>query len=295
MLVNIITEKPGWITHRMARELSLGFKQCSLVFGLKAKFRFLMNFKQVKNSNLPDQIDYYLPYYLMPKKVSQNVINVVCVTHLELTSDFKRRGLENCLKNADFFVTVSAFTANQLLDYGVDKNKIQIINYGVDTLYKPYFNILLVGAAGKRKGLNFLKELMNFFSEDESIRWLSASETGWGIDTLGLNATDLRIAYAWADILIVTSDLEGAHTGTLEALYSGLKVLSRPVGWAANELSDFVETYETVSAMANRIRKLQVEKKRVIYPRYDDLDSRGFSYENWRNEHKLLFANLTQL
>ena len=292
MVVNIITERPGWITHRMALELSSGLEQSTLVFGLKAKLRFLMNFKKVSFSNLPQQIDYYLPYYLMPNKNKKNAINVVCVTHLELTSDFKRNGWENCLKNADFFVTISAFTTNQLLEYGVEKNKIKVINYGVDMHYKFYFNILLVGSAGNRKGLKFLKELMNVFSADKSIRWLSASETGWGIETLGLNATDLRIAYGWADILIVTSDLEGAHTGTLEALYSGLKVLSRPVGWAANELSDFVETFETVGTMANRIRQLQEEKGRRHYPKFNDLNSKGFSYENWRNEHQLLFDNL---
>ena len=291
--INIVTEKPGWITYRLASELASGLENSKIISGLASKFYFISALKNILSLNIATEINYFLTYYLMPKYKKKNVIDVACLTHLELDNDFKTKGWERCLENADYFVAISEFTIQQALNLGVEKDKIEVIKYGVDDIYKENFNILLVGAAGKRKGLNFFEHLRSILSEESGFQWKSASENGWGIDSLNLNPNDLRIAYSWADVRIVTSELEGAHTGTLEALYSGLKVLSRPVGWAANELRDFVEIYETPNDMAIRLKNLRDIKFKEILPMLEGLKLNDFTYDKWRIEHNNLFTKLS--
>lgn len=228
----------------------------------------------------------------MPEFKSKADINVSCLTHFELDNSFKAARWKSALSNSDFFVTISEFTYEIALSHGIDRNKIKLIKYGVDPKYKPTFKILVTGASGRRKGLDFLKSLQKLLSDQQNIEWRSASENWLDLKVLSSSAEDLRLSYAWADVLVVPSELEGAHTGTLEAIFSGLKVLTRPVGWANSELKGYVETYSDEVSMAKRIVQLKNEKCDFAIKVNQDLIQDGFSYDSWRTEHDKLFKYL---
>lgn len=279
----------------MANELAVGSNAIGLHYG--NKFRFILrnilgNFSKYSEST---QIDYYLPYYLVPERVAQNRVVISCLTHFEPENSFKFLGWKRALLRSDFFVAISDLTYEEAINNGVPKNKIKIIRYGVDKKYKPNFNILIVGRPGRRKGLNFLRKLQSILSLETDIQWRSASESGWGLHTLCKDATDLTLAYAWADLLVVPSELEGAHTGTLEALESGLDVLTRPTGWARSELRDLVKIGNTEEEMAQIILELKTQKTNRVGFTHTKLNNLGFTYDNWRAEHSKLFSSFSSL
>lgn len=219
-------------------------------------------------------------------------INVSCITHLEIDSSVKMAGWERALNNSSYFVAISNFTYQQALSMGVEKNRISLIQYGVDPKYQPRLNVLVIGSASKRKGYDFFSDLRAMLKESTDICWKSASEKDWGLETLCENATELQLAYSWADLIVVTSEIEGAHTGTLEALFMGVKVLTRPVGWSNHELRNYVEIYETPIEMAKRINELKDLKIKGTSNQNYQLTEEGFSYELWRASHLDLFNKL---
>ena len=237
-------------------------------------------------------INYYLPYYLAPTFRQKSVFTVSCLTHYEPDNSLKRRGWDNALLNSDFFVAISKFAYDQALSHGVDRSKIKVIKYGPSKLYKPTFNVLIVGAPGVRKGEDFLKEVMDYCAIDNSILWKSASESGWGLDTICKDGSDLRNAYNWADLLFVPSLLEGAHTGTIEAIFSGIPVLSRDTGWAKSELKNYVATISKSYEAKNYILSAANKKNNLAKSNIIALENAGFSYTSWRKEHFALFKEL---
>jgi hypothetical protein len=289
--INVFTEKPGWITNRLAEELALNSEFVKLHYGLKMKSKILYSSifgHKVQKS----MINYYLPYYLAPAFKQRSGFTVSCLTHYQPNNALKRRGWDNALLNSDFFVAISKFAYDQALSHGVDKSKIRVIKYGPSKLYKPTFNVLIVGAPGVRKGEDFLKEVMDYCAIDDSILWKSASESGWGLDTICEDGSDLRDAYNWADLLFVPSLLEGAHTGTIEAIFSGIPVLSRDTGWAKSELKSYVTTISKSDEAKNYILSAANKKNNFAKSNIIALEKAGFSYASWRKEHFDLFKEL---
>ncbi len=73
----------------------------------------------------------------------------------------------NINKYVDTFIAPSRFLANKLIEYGIDKNKIQILHSFCDIQnFKPNFNegiyILYFGRLSPEKGLNYLFKAMKF-------------------------------------------------------------------------------------------------------------------------------------
>lgn len=293
--VRVFTEKSGWITHRLARELLSEFKDSKIYSGRGFRFKNNLVSKLIPKSEKNTNIFYYLPYYLIPKSKDLNNISVSCLTHFEPSNPFKLEGWNRAISNSDYLIAISEFTYREALNQGVDKNRIQIIRYGVDDLYEPTFNVLVVGRPGFRKGTEFFNNLRFILRREKGICWRSASEPGWDLPIICDDASDLTYAYAWADILIVTSSREGAHTGTLEAIFSGVRVLSRPVGWAFSELREIVEIHESENSMAKRILELKSDKFENLEKSTSKLNPFGFTYDNWRIEHKNVFQNLLKL
>ena len=133
---------------------------------------------------------------------------------------------------------------------------------------------------------------MDYCAIDNSILWKSASESGWGLDTICKDGSDLRNAYNWADLLFVPSLLEGAHTGTIEAIFSGIPVLSRDTGWAKSELKNYVATISKSYEAKNYILSAANKKNNLAKSNIIALENAGFSYTSWRKEHFALFKEL---
>ena len=294
MKINVFTEKPGWITNRLAQELINDSEQLKLYFGLQTKLK-IINYRFLRNLPSTLSINYFLPYYLMQSLKHRNLVTISCLTHYEPDNVFKRIGWEKALLYSDYFIAVSKFTYDQAISHGVDKAKIKIIKYGASDIYKPTYNVLIVGAPGVRKGQDFLNEVIDNCKVNTAIIWKSASESGWGLETICRSASDLRSAYGWADLLFVPSSLEGAHTGTIEALVAGLPVLSRKTGWARYELKNYVTTISTVDEAANFIINSAKNKNNTGDLNKIKILKSEFNYSSWRNEHYSLFNELLTL
>jgi hypothetical protein len=271
--------------------LAIGLENSTVRYGFRSRFIMRNGLKKFSKYSECKQIDYYLPYYLVPENVSRNRVTIACLTHFEPENSFKNLGWKRAQLQSDFFVAISDLTYEAAIRNGVPKNRIKLIRYGVDKKYKPCFNILIVGSPGKRKGVNFLRKLQSILDSESDIQWRSASESGWGLKTLCRDASNLSLAYDWADLLVVPSELEGAHTGTLEAIESGLKVLTRPTGWAYSELRNLVEIRNTEEEMAQVILGLKSQKMDGPTLAKKELNDMGFSYDNWRTEHSKLFSS----
>lgn len=290
----IVTEKPRWILNRAASEL-VGLETTSFdfffVWGVKRKLmRFFSKFFKF---NLFD-IVYFFPYYLFDSDIaSLGKISICHMTHLEFDNDWKRTKWNSAIDYSDFFTALSVFSLSQITASGVDSSKIEIIPYGLSRNYVPSFHILLSGNLGKRKGKEFYVELRKLCdSHNLSISWRATKINDWGLDYFDFDHSNLVVPYSWADLLIVTSDLEGGHIGTLEAVSMSLPVLSRPVGWAMNELKDFVNLAETPLEMFNFIESLyKIWSNKYIT--YHFIES-NFSYESFRKKHAILFENLLE-
>ena len=291
MKINVFTERPGWITNRLAEELVLNSGYAKLYYGLKMKRKIWLS--DVFHQNIEKSIiNYYLPYFLAPILKQKGVLTISCLTHYQPDNLLKRRGWDNALLNSDFFVAISKLAYDQALSHGVDKSKIRVIKYGPSKIYKPTFNVLIVGAPGVRKGKDFLKEVMDSCVFDSSIVWKSASESGWGLETICKDGSDLRNAYNWADLLFVPSLLEGAHTGTIEAIFSGVPVLTRDTGWAKFELKSYVAVVSKSDEAKDYILSAANKKNYFAKSNILALEKSGFSYTSWRNEHFALFNEL---
>jgi glycosyltransferase involved in cell wall biosynthesis len=231
----------------------------------------------------------------VPEKVDRRKFVISCLTHFEPENEFKINGWNRAIKNSDFLVAISDFTYEMALRNNVPKNRIMVIRYGVDDKYRNTFKILIVGRPGRRKGENFLNKLKFLLRFEKNIEWRSASESGWGLEVITSSAKDLTLAYAWADVLLVPSSLEGAHTGTLEALRSGLPVITRSVGWAYSEFKSFVTICDSEIEMATQIIRMKNEKVVKFNSTQKKLDMLGFTFDNWRIKHQKLFAKFENL
>ena len=286
--VNVYAERPGWITHRMAQELTNGdIQNIRLLSGkvgkIDLRLRNLFNFRSA------EIINYFLPYFLFNNTAG---IKISLLTHFEENDAFKKNKWHEAVNNSDFLIAISKFTYNQAIDSGVSKDRIKIIYYGFSEFYAPTFNILLVGSASKRKGLDFFREVQHELKGNQNVKFKSALDSAWGIENFNCDPKNLRSAYEWADAILVTSSLEGAHTGTLEALTMGLDVVTTPVGWAANEFHNLCRIAETPKKAVDEILRLSESKLKSYNENLNMF--RNFSYDKWRLEHKLIFDNFSK-
>lgn len=287
----VVCEKPGWILHRAAKEL-IGVETHSfdffLVWGIKRKV--LASISKMFNFNFFDII-YFFPYYLYDSNISKLGEQTVShLTHFELDSEFKNAKWFQVLRECDFFTVLSSFTEIQIPSR-IDRSKVEIIPYGLSHIYQPTFHILLSGNLGKRKGNQFFMSVREMCEKANlRISWMATKQNDWNLEYFDYDNSNLTIPYSWADLLLVTSELEGGHIGTVEALSMSLPVLSTPVGWAYKELRKYIHVAESPNAMF-KIIETMYRSWDVQHNNYEPLQ-RAFSYQTFRQKHSQLFSRL---
>ena len=153
---------------------------------------------------------------------------------------------------ADYFLVASTFTQRQLIDMGVESQRVCVVPYGIDLeRYKPRseanietqrpVTLLFVGRMTMVKGFHVLIEALTKL-KPESFRCLlvghpqnsesQLSELPSCFEFLGpLASTDMPALYTRANILIAPSLYDGFGFTILEAMASGLCVVcSRSTG-----------------------------------------------------------------
>lgn len=160
--------------------------------------------------------------------------------------DFRRLVQE--VKMADAWIVASSFTRETLIENGIPANRIGIAPYGVDLdHFQPVaaerpcstarpLRLLFVGRIVQRKGIKYLLEAIKQLPR----RHLDLTIAGRAVDDLQLlrelseritlrchvSDSELRSLYQSCDLLVLPSVAEGFGQVLLEALASGLPILS---------------------------------------------------------------------
>ena len=160
--------------------------------------------------------------------------------------DFRRLCAEPDI--ADKILVASSFTRKTLEENGVAPGKIRVIPYGVDTSrFRPdvalsgrrrsnKLQLLFVGRINQRKGISYLLEALRLLGSAP----VELTICGRVVDDLSLfrayadritirpsvSESELQAAYQQADLFVFPSVAEGFGQVLLEALASGLPILS---------------------------------------------------------------------
>jgi glycosyltransferase involved in cell wall biosynthesis len=150
---------------------------------------------------------------------------------------------------ADHILVGSSFVRESFVEEGVSAKKLEVIPYGADTRFfhplmnKPKtdrFSLLFVGQIGQRKGISYLLRAYQQFKGPDTFLTLVGKIQGDGaafqpyreifkhIDHVP--RIYLRVIYQQADVFVFPTLVEGMPLVVLEAMASGLPVITTPNG-----------------------------------------------------------------
>jgi glycosyltransferase involved in cell wall biosynthesis len=287
--INFFTERKGWIIRRLVDELLPICKSYRIY--PERKQRLYPIVRQLENKQERDKtINYFATYTWFDKKYTSNHHNVSLFTHVDESNPAALLKWKEAASGSNLCIAISKFAYDQVLALGGDEKKTCIIKYGID--HHKYFakcNLLVVGKPRERKGVSFLAEIVSSPRLHPRVT-VMASQEGWGVKSFNVNRVGLEFMYDWCDALLVTSDLEGGHTPTVEALATGKPVLTTRTGWSANELNNIDFSQYDVEAALRVINKFAQEVLEKKYPISKTVES--FSWDNWRRQHELAFQEV---
>jgi glycosyltransferase involved in cell wall biosynthesis len=268
--IRIVTEKKGWILHRMATEIAR----------LHAETRI--------NRRWPDaDIHYFINYgyYKPPKRKS---LTVATFTHYD--PDHLADIFLDVAKKVDHCVAISESTRTQMIELGVPATKITKILIGADSRYRPVLTLGLAGRtySGGRKGEALVAEIIKDSDLMDGVE-IIATQPGWGVPVH--SERDMQNFYRRLDYLLVPSLIEGGPVPFMEALACGVPAIAPPIG----VIPEFPHIeYETGNVESLKL-VIQKEKERILTPREELARSmKPFNWDNWAQSHIRLFSQLLQ-
>jgi len=150
---------------------------------------------------------------------------------------------------ADHILVGSSFVRESFVKEGISEGKLEVIPYGADTLLfepatqKPnadIFNVLFVGQIGQRKGISYLlRAYKQFQGPNTSLTLVGKIQGDGAIFQTYRNIfrhvdhvprAYLRDIYQQADAFVLPTLVEGMPLVILEAMASGLPVITTPNG-----------------------------------------------------------------
>jgi glycosyltransferase involved in cell wall biosynthesis len=147
---------------------------------------------------------------------------------------------------AQYWIAASNFTKSTLINAGISAERIAVIPYGIDSSRffpgkatrgnREPLRLLFVGTLGQRKGIKYLVEALNLLTPGK----VELTVCGRAVDDLAIfrksrmpihvypsvSAQGLLDAYQAADVFVFPSLAEGFAQVLLEAMASGLPVIS---------------------------------------------------------------------
>ena len=191
-------------------------------------------------------------------------------------ADFNRLVAEPAM--ASHLLVASSFTRMSLVEHGAPAERIHVVPYGVDLQrFAPApasarsqtgkLHLLFVGRINQRKGIKYLLEALRLLNTSE----IHLTVCGRAVDDLAIfrpfasqvtlrpsvSGPDLVAAYRQADLFVFPSVAEGFGQVLLEALASGLPVLSTTHTAAPDLITEgregFILPPRTPEQMAQRI------------------------------------------
>lgn len=181
-------------------------------------------------------------------------------------------------QRANGWVAASNYTADTLVEHGIDRKNIHVIPYGVDSSSfrareeKPssgqLFTIAFVGSLIQRKGLSYLLEAMRLL-KSQSIR-LRLCGRGYRDDALLKAYSDIPVQIHWglpreqlvsliqgSDVVVLPSLVEGFAHVILETMACGVPVITTPHTCGPDVMEDgrhgFIVPIRDARALAEKL------------------------------------------
>lgn len=212
-----------------------------------------------------EQTAVYYPTYssLYIEEIALQPIWAETIRPVKYSSTYQQRLIDEPLI-ADYVIAASNFTKQSLINGGVDANKIRVVALGFDTSLirvkeqngrrNKVFKILLVGRLTQEKGLSYLIDAVNSFSDDEVELHLIGGGysdkhplNGFLNSKIQLhsavNQQSLWSTYCEYDVLVLPSLSEGFGLVIAEALTAGLPVIATENSVANDCISNGVNGY----------------------------------------------------
>lgn len=261
--VHVVLSDRGWILEKLARELADRLPYVSFDTAICK----------------PVPIHYYMTYGCRLERVSP--IELAFFTHLEQDSNAAQRFFETA-GSVDHCVSMSRQTDSILA--GAHIASRSVISPGVDfERFKPALRIAVVGRTYHtgRKGEHVVAQVMDI----PDIEWFFTGD-GWPQPGIDLSEGELPGFYRSMDYLLVPSLNEGGPMPVLEALASGVEVISGPVGW----VGEFPHI-EFEIGNADSLRRLLLDLREKKFRLRDSVAK--MTWDHWAQAHDELFTRLS--
>ena len=268
MKIRIVTEKPGWILHRMALELQKRLRNVRI------------------NRNWRDADIHYFINYGYCRQMPPSGITVANFTHYDpehLADDFQR-----VARQVDHRIAISEKTAEVLRGIGVPDDKITVIIIGADSIFRPKLTLGLVGRTypGGRKGEHLVAALL----EDEQIMdglQIVAANKGWGVPVWRFDA--MPDFYRAIDYLLVPALIEGGPVPFMEALACGTPSIAPPIG-VVPQFTHVEYATGDVESLKSAVRKVKEDYVARLGPLASQMEP--YDWDRWAEQHRILFERL---
>jgi glycosyltransferase involved in cell wall biosynthesis len=290
----IIVDSVFWVTGTMAKKIKSHYRNYDIII---CSYHAFLKILESNGGKFPLELDivhFFIATYGNDHQdiFKDNCAIVTTIHHVRTNVDLMP------LEYSDAVQTVSKQWHSYLVEYGADPEKLVMVQNGIDTkLYAPVkndfeklklrkkFNIpdkaFVVGFSAKhssntggRKGIDVLERLIQQADHENVPIWWLIRGPGWEQTIQQLNNSKSRItylpflpynkevadSYRVMDAYIVTSTIEGGPVPLMEAMASGLVVISTPVGVVPDLIEDGINGFSV--AFGNE--KVFLERIKVL-------------------------------
>lgn len=195
---------------------------------------------------------------------------------------WQERQLDAEIELADRILVGSSFARDSFIAEGVPAQKLTVIPYGADTeLFEPPgrkahdcggLKLLFVGQIGQRKGISYLLDAARQTAVQGDSLTLVGQIQGSGRALAPYRdgfrhrphvpRAELRAIYRQADVFVFPTLVEGLGLVVLEAMASGLPVITTPNGpgdIVRDGVDGFLVPPRDVDAIVDRLERLRVD------------------------------------
>jgi glycosyltransferase involved in cell wall biosynthesis len=266
--VNIVAIKDGWILEKIARHLDdrLPYVVFTEKPNKKSKVTYFINYAQATDSRVSE-------------------IEIAYFTHIEESVGALVDKWWKVAADIDIAVSQSKLYANKIIKKS--RTPSIVIPPGVDLdKFKP--SPVKIGVVGKtkytgRKGEDLIKKVMDI----PGIEWRFTG-AGWPGESQYYKEEEIPGFYAQLDYVLIASKIEGGPMCAIEALASGVPIISTDVGWVP-ELPHIKFNYNDEKQL-RRILTNIVSKKAKLRA---SVEKR--TWDNFVNSHDYIFKCLLEL
>jgi hypothetical protein len=267
-VVNIVAIKDNWILHEIAQKLEAGLPY--------------VRWTEKPLGNV--RLTYFINYVQAPtKRVSE--IECALFTHIEERSAELVQKWNTVAETTDVAVCMSEMYARK---FKRTKARAIVIPPGVD-INKFTQRPVKIGVIGSvktsgRKGEDLIKSVMDI----PGIEWRFTGGSGWPGEAKYLESEELPRFYADLDFVLIASYYEGGPMSAIEALASGVPIISTEVGWVPElphisfKIGDEKGLRKILYSLVGEHTKLRTAVQ-------------NRTWDNFIDKHDILFGKLLEL